>query len=120
MANDEVRMRGKELGFGMRVRRFTQISQISREGMPQLLAVLILLLASLQPLSARTYKEIPELAKVFSNNGVAGTFVLFDVAADTMFVSDEASREETLHSGFNFQDRELADWPGRGCGERRG
>jgi beta-lactamase class D len=71
--------------------------------MPQLLAVSILLLASLQPLSARTYKEIPELAKVFSSNGVAGTFVLFDAAADTMFVLDEARAKKRFTPASTFK-----------------
>jgi len=53
------------------------------------LALLILPLASLQPLSARTYEETPQLAKVFKDNGVAGTFVLFDVETDSMLVSDK-------------------------------
>jgi len=71
--------------------------------MPRLLAVLIFLLASLQPLSARTYKEIPELAKVFSDNGVAGTFVLHDVATETMFVSDEARAKKRFTPASTFK-----------------
>jgi beta-lactamase class D len=96
-------MRGKELGFGMRVRRFTQISQIRGEGMPRLLAVSIFLLSSLQPLSARTDKEIPELAKIFSGSGVAGTFVLFDVETDTMFVFDKTRATKRFTPASTFK-----------------
>ena len=71
--------------------------------MPRLLAALIFLLASLQPLSARTYKEIPQLAKVFSDNGVAGTFVLFDIATDTMLVSDEARAKKRFTPASTFK-----------------
>jgi len=58
--------------------------------MPRLFAVLIFLVASLHPLAAQTYREVPELAKVFNEKGVAGTFVLFDVPTNTMLVSNEA------------------------------
>lgn len=102
-ANGEVRMRGKELGFGMTIRRFAQISQARRGGLPPLLAVSIFLLASLQPLSARTYKKIPELAKVFSDNGVAGTFVLLDAATDTLFVSDAARAQKRFTPASTFK-----------------
>ena len=71
--------------------------------MPQLLAIVIFLLALLQPLSARTYKEIPELAKVFSDNGVAGTFVLFDAATDTMFVSDKTRATKRFTPASTFK-----------------
>jgi beta-lactamase class D len=71
--------------------------------MRRLLAVLTFLLASLQPLSARTYKEVSELAKVFSDNGVAGTFVLYDVATETMFVSDEARAKKRFTPASTFK-----------------
>lgn len=35
---------------------------------------------------ALSFKEVPELERIFNNRGVVGTFVLFDPAADTMFV----------------------------------
>lgn len=87
----------------MKVRRCAQISQARRGGLPQLLAVSIFLLASLQPLSARTCKEIPELAKVFSDNGVAGTFVLFDAATDTMSVSDAVRAKKRFTPASTFK-----------------
>ena len=60
--------------------------------------------ASVQAVSARTYQEVPELAKVFKDNGVAGTFVLFEVATDTMLVSDKtrAMRRFTPASTFKI------------------
>ncbi|HEV2841692.1 MAG TPA: class D beta-lactamase [Chthoniobacterales bacterium] len=87
----------------MRVRRFTPISQIWGEGLPRLVTVLIFLLASLQALSARTYEETPELAKIFEDHGVAGTFVLFDVTTDTMFVSNEARAKKRFTPASTFK-----------------
>lgn len=53
--------------------------------------------------SARTYREVPELAKVFSANGITGTFVLFDVASDTMLVSDEARAKKRFTPASTFK-----------------
>ena len=53
--------------------------------------------------SAQTYQEVPELAKVFSANGIAGTFVLYDVAADTMLVSDEARAKKRFTPASTFK-----------------
>lgn len=71
--------------------------------MPRFLAVLIFLLASLQPLSARIDKEIPELAKIFSDSGVTGMFVLFDVEMDTMFVSDKTRATKRFTPASTFK-----------------
>ncbi len=71
--------------------------------MPPVFAVLILSVASLHPLSARTYQDVPELAKVFTEQGVAGTFVLFDVATDTMFVSNEARAKKRFTPASTFK-----------------
>jgi len=71
--------------------------------MPQIVAASIFVLTSLQPLSARTFKEIPELAKVLSDNGVAGTFVLFDSATDTMFVSDQTRATKRFTPASTFK-----------------
>jgi beta-lactamase class D len=54
------------------------------------LLALLVWVSPLQRLPARPYQEVPELAKCFQDKGVVGTFVLFDIATDTMFVSDEA------------------------------
>lgn len=53
--------------------------------------------------SARTYREVPELAKVFSGNGVTGTFVLFDAASDTMLVSDEGRAKKRFTPASTFK-----------------
>jgi len=94
---------GKKLGFGMRIRRFTQISQIRRRGLPQLLAVSIFLLTSLQALSARTVQEVPQLAKCLNDQGLVGTFVLLDAATDTMFVSDAARANKRFTPASTFK-----------------
>jgi beta-lactamase class D len=66
-------------------------------------AVLIALAMSFHSLSAQTYQEVPELAKVFKGKGVVGTFVLFDVATDTMFVSDEARAKKRFTPASTFK-----------------
>ncbi|HEX7515797.1 MAG TPA: class D beta-lactamase [Chthoniobacterales bacterium] len=71
--------------------------------MPRSFAVLILWVASLHPLSARTYQDVPELAKCFRAQGVVGTFVLFDVATDTMLVSDEARAKKRFTPASTFK-----------------
>lgn len=49
--------------------------------------LLILILATFsEAASGVSFKEAPELEKFFKDKGVVGTFVLFDVASDTMFV----------------------------------
>ena len=71
--------------------------------MPQLLAVSIFLLASLQPISARTFQEVPQLAACLNDQGVVGTFVLFDVATDTMLVSDAARAKKRFTPASTFK-----------------
>nr|AIA15264.1 ClassD_beta_lactamase [uncultured bacterium] len=71
--------------------------------MPRIIIVLSFLIASLGSLSARTYQEVPELAKCFAAQGVAGTFVLFDVANDTMFISDEARARKRFTPASTFK-----------------
>jgi beta-lactamase class D len=61
------------------------------------------LIASAGSLSARPYQEVPELAKCFEAQGVAGTFVLFDVANDTMLVSDEARARKRFTPASTFK-----------------
>lgn len=71
--------------------------------MPRLIAVLSALIAAAHPLSARTYQEVPELAKIFQRQDVKGTFVLFDVATDTMLVSDEARAKKRFTPASTFK-----------------
>ena len=69
----------------------------------RILALPIFLLASLQLLSAQTYKESPELAKIFRDHGTAGTFVLFDSTTNTMLVSDEARAKKRFTPASTFK-----------------
>jgi beta-lactamase class D len=71
--------------------------------MPRLIIVLSCLIASVFPLSARTCEEVPELAKIFQQQEVKGTFVLFDVATDTMLVSDEARARKRFTPASTFK-----------------
>jgi beta-lactamase class D len=71
--------------------------------MPRLIVVLIFLSASVHPLSAQTYQEIAELAKCFKDKEVVGTFVLFDVATDTMLVSDKARAKKRFTPASTFK-----------------
>jgi beta-lactamase class D OXA-50 len=66
-------------------------------------AVLIALAVSLHSLPARTYREVAELEKFFKEQGVAGTFVLFDVATDTMLVSNEARAKTRFTPASTFK-----------------
>lgn len=61
------------------------------------------LLASLQTLSAGTFQEVPQLAACFNDQGVVGTFVLFDAATDTMFVSDAARAKKRFTPASTFK-----------------
>lgn len=71
--------------------------------MPRVIVVLSFLIASACSLSARTYQEVPELAKCFAAHGVAGTFVLLDPATDTMLVSDEARARTRFTPASTFK-----------------
>ena len=55
------------------------------------------------PVSAVTFKEVPELGKFFAENGVQGTFVLFDREADTMFVWNEARARKRFIPASTFK-----------------
>jgi len=71
--------------------------------MPRISVVLIFLIASVCSLSARTYREMPELAKCFTTQGVIGTFVLFDPTTDTLLVSDEARARKRFTPASTFK-----------------
>jgi beta-lactamase class D len=66
-------------------------------------ALLIGLVVSLHSLPARTYREVAELEQVFKGQGVAGTFVLYDVATDTMLVSNEARAKQRFAPASTFK-----------------
>jgi len=71
--------------------------------MSRIIPALACLIASTCSLSARTYQEVPELAKCFEAQGAAGTFVLFDVANDTMLVSNEARAKKRFTPASTFK-----------------
>jgi len=65
------------------------------------IAVAVVVLA--HSASARSYKEVPELVAFFKAEGVVGTFVLFDPASDTMFVSNEARAKARFSPASTFK-----------------
>jgi beta-lactamase class D len=64
---------------------------------------MIALMTSLHSGSGRTYQEVPELLKFFNEQRMVGTFVLFDVATDTMLVSDEARAKKRFTPASTFK-----------------
>lgn len=61
------------------------------------------LAVSLQAIWAQTYQEVPQLAACFNDQKVAGTFVLFDAATDTLFVSDAARVDKRFTPASTFK-----------------
>lgn len=61
------------------------------------------LAVSLQAISAQTYQEVPQLAACFNAQEVAGTFVLFDAATDTMFVTDATRADKRFTPASTFK-----------------
>jgi beta-lactamase class D len=57
----------------------------------------------LTSLSARSFREAPELAKCFTDKGVQGTFALLDSAADTVIVSNEARAKQRFTPASTFK-----------------
>jgi beta-lactamase class D len=69
-------------------------------------ARLLIVLAVFIPLcsvSARSYREAPELAKYFADKGVQGTFALLDLATDTVVVWNEARAKERFTPASTFK-----------------
>ena len=66
-------------------------------------ALLVVGLFLCQSLFARTYQEVPELAKCFEKENVTGTFVLFDAATDTMFVWNETRAKKRFIPASTFK-----------------
>lgn len=71
--------------------------------MKRIFILLITLAVSFHLLSAQTYREVPELKKCFNDAGIVGTFVLFDVANDTMLVWDEARAKKRFTPASTFK-----------------
>jgi beta-lactamase class D len=72
-------------------------------GMRRTSFLLTALLLSARFVFAQTYQEIPEVAKCFHNGEVAGTFVLFDVAKDTMLVWNEGRAKKRFVPASTFK-----------------
>lgn len=69
-------------------------------------ARLVTFLAIVIPLfsmSARSYREAPELARFFSDRGVQGTFALLDLATDTIVVSNETRAKQRFTPASTFK-----------------
>jgi beta-lactamase class D len=71
--------------------------------MRRLLSILFSLAALSNIASAISFKEMPELEKFFKDQGVTGTFVMFDPAADTLLVWNEARAKERFIPASTFK-----------------
>lgn len=67
------------------------------------LVTLLCLVVSLTSLSARSYREAPELARFFRDKGVQGTFALLDPTIDTVIVSNEARAKQRFTPASTFK-----------------
>jgi beta-lactamase class D len=67
------------------------------------LVTFLFLVVSLSSLSARSYREAPELERFFSDKGVQGTFALLDPATDTVIVSNEARAKQRFTPASTFK-----------------
>ena len=76
---------------------------VDYKGMRQIFTITVAIMMLCQPASARTFKEIPELAKIFEDHGVVGTFVLFDPESDTMCVANEARAKQRFIPASTFK-----------------
>lgn len=67
------------------------------------LVIFLALLVPLCPLSARSYREAPELERFFTDKGVQGTFALLDPATDTIIVSNKARAKQRFTPASTFK-----------------
>jgi beta-lactamase class D len=63
----------------------------------------LVLAVSLSSLSARSYREAPELEKIFAEKGVQGTFALLDLETDTIVVFNEARAKQRFTPASTFK-----------------
>ena len=66
-------------------------------------AAALVLLAVVQAVGATTYQEVPELAAIFQQEKLEGTFVLLDPANDTAFVTNKARAETQFTPASTFK-----------------
>jgi len=71
--------------------------------MKRICILLITLVVSIHLLPAQTYREVPELKKCFNDAAIVGTFMLFDVANDTMLVCDEVRAKKRFTPASTFK-----------------
>jgi beta-lactamase class D len=67
------------------------------------LLTFLALLIPLASLSARSFREAPELEKIFADKGMQGTFVLLDPATDTVIAWPEARAKERFTPASTFK-----------------
>lgn len=65
--------------------------------------MLVLLLATAQPLFATDYREVPELAAIFRKEALDGTFVLLDISKDTISLSNKSRAERRITPASTFK-----------------
>ena len=71
--------------------------------MKGMVILLFTVAVSVQSLFAQKYQAAPELEKCFKDMGLAGTFVLYDAATDTMVVWDEARAKKRFTPASTFK-----------------
>ena len=71
--------------------------------MKRFLSILFFLGTLSNVASALSFKEVSELDKFFKDRGVTGTFVLFDPAADTMFVWNQERAKQRFIPASTFK-----------------
>ncbi len=71
--------------------------------MKRLLSILFCLGTFSHVASAVSFQEAPQLEKVFKEQGVVGTFVLYDSAADTMFVWNKERAQQRFIPASTFK-----------------
>jgi beta-lactamase class D OXA-50 len=67
------------------------------------LVIFFAVVISLSSLSARSYREAPQLEKFFADKGVQGTFALLDSATDTIIVSNEGRAKQRFIPASTFK-----------------
>ena len=71
--------------------------------MKRFLSIFLIVAALAESTSAVSFKEVPELERFFKERNVVGTFVLYDVAADTMLVWNEERAKRRFIPASTFK-----------------
>lgn len=75
----------------------------SRKLIKTVVSALLALAASADVTFGLLFEEPPELAKVFNERGIAGTFVMLDVRADTMLVWNQERAKQQFPPAATFR-----------------